>query len=209
MTEENSAVVETKEIAVKGIAEMGHSGATLCFLFAVLSFLFGGSMFGLYGEGATLVIGIVQLGVFPAYHICAQNLLKQGFAFDGNVFMIFGALFALVGGILNVVGVFAGDFGLAFSSSAQGIVWLLSGLFLLLILPGARKSPLVSFVLYICGGLGLTIMGLVMMGILPAVCNMAVGALFFGAGICGLLCSLSAMNGFTGINIPLGKPLFK
>ena len=209
MSEENNDAMVQNEVAVKGIVEMGHSGATLCFLFAVLSFLFCGSMLGLYGEGTTLVVGIVQLGVFPAYHICAQNLLKQGLAFDGNVFMIFGALFALVGGALNVTGVFLDMAGIAFSSSAQGVVWLLSGILLLLILPGARKSPLVSFILYICGGLGLTIMGLVMIGIAPVEFNMVVGVLFAGAGTCGFLCCLSAMNGFTGINIPLGKPLFK
>lgn len=209
MVEKINEVVDSKEITVKTSPDMGHSGATLCFLFAVLSFLFWGSMLGIFGEGTLLVVGIVQLGVFPAYHICAQNLLKQGHAFDGNVFMIFGALFALVGGALNVASVFTEMAGVPFSNTAPGLVWLLSGILLLLILPGARKSPLISFILYICGGLGLTIMGLVMLGIAPVELNLVVGWLFFGAGTCGLLCCLSAMNGFSGINIPLGKPLFK
>lgn len=192
--------------AVKRVA---NPAATLCFMFGTLSFLFWADLLGLYGEGSQIVLGLVQLGVFCAYHMCAQNLMRRYEEFDGNIFMIFAAMFGGVGGLLNVSGALCAHFGIPYSATAPGTIWLLCGLILLLVTPAVRTQPKVGFAFYVAGGLGLFIMGLMALDIAPASVAPVVAWLLFIAGALGILVSVSTFYSFKGITIPLGKPFFK
>lgn len=203
------SVQSTEPQEVKTVPSMAYAGGLLCFIFSSLCFLFWGNMLGFWGDGAGLAIGCIQLGVFAAYHMCSQDLFIQGNAFEGNVYMVFAALFGGVGGLVNIGSSIAHFVGVPFSDTAVGIVWLLSGLLLILILPGARKNPKVGFLFYIFGGVALTLMGLATMGLIPVSTMPVIAWLIFVVGALGFYVCIATMNGFGGVSMPLGKPFFK
>jgi len=209
MDEKNPNGPISVDVTLKADERIGNPAGTLCFMFATLSFLFWANMMGFLGPDAQIVLGLIQLGVYGAYHICSQDLYKIGAGFDGTVFMIFAAMFAGVGGLMNVGGAICAFVGMPFSAVTPGVIWLMSGLILLLVLPSAAKSPLVGFLFYIFGGVGLVLMGLLVLGFLGAEFVQPIAWLLFCAGACGLLVSVATMNGFNGINIPLGPVISK
>ena len=199
------------EVIVTAKPELAYPGPSLAFVFTNLSFLFWANLMGFLGDGAGLAIGAIQLGVFGTYLSCSLVLYKRGAAFEGNVFMVFAAFFGGAGSLLNIFGAIAHHVGMPIADSAGGICWLLCGVFLIAILPGARKSPKAGFLFYVFGGVGLVLMGLLTLGIIAGVWGKIVAWLLFGAGACGLCVTISGMNSFEGVNNmpPLGKPFFK
>ncbi len=203
------AITAPQDVRVTANPAPADSSATLCVIFSTLSILFWANLLGLLGTDAQIVLGLVQLGVIPAYHICSQNLFKNGMAFEGNIFMIFAALFGGVGGLLNTGEALCEWLGIPFSSITPGVVWLVSGIVIIASMPGARYNNKAGFLFYVFGGVGLVLMGLMVIGALPAFIKPLVAWLLFGAGICGYASFFSTMNGYKGVHIPLGKPFFK
>lgn len=169
-------------------------------------------MLGLLGEGGSLAIGCIQLGVFGTYLSCSIILYKRGQAFDGTVFMVFAAFFGGAGSMLNIGQAIAEFHGVPFSTSAPGMCWLLCGIFCLAILPSCKKLPKAGFLFYLLGGIALSLLGLLVLGVLSAPWFTPVIAwLLFGVGVTGIFITINTMNSFEGvINFPpLGKPFFK
>lgn len=186
-----------------------YSAGALCFFFSALCFLFWANMMGFLGPDTTLALGCAQLGVFGAYLWGAKNLFKMNNGFEGNVYLIFAALFGGVGGLTNVLGPFAATLGIPMAASAAGLVYLLSGILLLLLIPCAVKFPKVGFFFYITGGIAMTLNGLISVGLLSMAFLPVCAWFIFAVGALAFYFCLSAMFAFVGKNIPLGEPFSK
>lgn len=204
---EKERLVQCVEVVKRPL--LGEPSAPLCFAFANLSFLFWGGLLGIFGPDTGLLSGCVQLGVFACYHICAQDLFKNGDAWNGSIFMIFASMFGGVGGLTNVATAIAGYAGVPVSPTLTGIIWFICGFLLLVLLPAVSKDPAATFLFYLAGGLGLALQGLTQMGITPLVCNTVAAWCFFAAGVLGVLVCVSTFYSFRGVNVPLGRPLFR
>jgi hypothetical protein len=198
-----------KKVNVELVPARGNPGAAVCFIFAMLCYLFWANILGMLGPGAQIVLGCIQLGAFGAYHICSQDFLEIGDGFDGNAFMVFAAVFAGIGGLMNVVQAVCLNVGMPFSNVPGSFVWLISGLLLLLLIPAVKATPKVNFLFYVFGGAALTIMGLVGLGLIPAGIMPFVAWLLFIVGTLGMISALATFYSFMGKEIPLGKPFFK
>ncbi len=194
------------KVEVEVTPKFGYTGTAICFIFGMLCIMFWGNMLGIFGPDAGIVIGFAQLGVFAAYHICAKGLYQNGLDFDGTIFMLFAALFGGVGGCFSVFGALCHHFGVPYNDMVPGVVWLLSGILLIALLPVVIKQPKCGFLFYLFGGVGLTIMGLVTLGLIPADLLVPAAWSVFAAGITGLYVCLSGLYGFAGKPLPLGKP---
>lgn len=201
----------TTEVVANLKPGIAYAGATLAFCFTNFSYIFWAALLGFLGEGTGLAIGVIQVGVLGIYMAGAILLLKNGEAFEGNIFLIFAGFFGGAGGLSNIFGDLAAHWGMPFSGATAGVCWILSGILLLAVLPAVRKNPKTGFLFYIFGGIGLIVMGLTTLGILSAGWNTVAAWSFFIAGTCGLIVTISVMNGFMGVNNcpPLGKPFFK
>ena len=200
-------------VTVEGKQTIADSSPSLCFAFAVLSFLFWGGILGKFGDNSssvTLLLGCCQLGVYCVYHLSSALLLKAGQAWDGNLFMIFAGMFAGCGGLLNVTTGICGYLGLEVATQLPGVLWFLSGIMLFFLCPGVRKGPAAGFLFYIFGGVGLTIQGLCTLQLIPMDGFYQFAAwCFFIAGSLGLWVVVSTMYSYKGVNVTLGRPLFK
>lgn len=201
---------EPQLVEVVGHPQIGEPSAPLCFAFANLSFLFWGNLLGIFGPDAGLLAGCCQLGVFVCYHLCAQDLYKNGDAWNGSIFMIFASMFGGVGGLTNVATAIAGYAGVPVSPTLTGVIWFICGFLLLVLLPAVRKDPAATFLFYLAGGLGLALQGLAQLDVIPTdPCYTIAAWCFFCAGVLGILVCVSTFYSFRNVNIPLGRPLFK
>ena len=203
--------MEEKTIKVEqtNCMPIGFAGTTVCFIFSTLCFLFWGNLTGRFPKDATLAMGCVQLGVVIAYHLCSAKVINTGDSFNGNIFMVFSAFFGGVGGLNNVVAGLAQTYGWNYDGYLMGYVWMLCGIFLLMILPACLKDPVLVFILYAVFGVALIILGLVIIGRLPGSLSSVVGWMLFAGGVMGLYMTANGMLGFAGINVPMGPPIKK
>lgn len=184
---------------------IGDVGPMLDLVFAILSFTFWAYGLGLFGEGATLAIGLLQLGVFATYTVGGILLVKRGNAFGGNCFLLFGALFGAVGGLTHLGMVVAECLALPFETRILGLSFLICGLFILATLPGMIRTTKVGFLLFLSAGLGVTCFGLTGTGLVSPSLNDVAAWLLFIAGLLASYNTTSGMLGFLGINLPLGR----
>lgn len=199
-----------QEVEVKGVVPLADASPSLCFAFANLSFLFWAAMMGFFGPNTALLLGCCQLGVYGCYHISSSMLIKRGAAWDGNVFMIFASMFAGCGGLLNVTTGICGYLGVPIATQLPGILWLSSGIILMLLCPGVRRGPAAGFLFYVAGGIGLILQGLCTLGLIPMGPLYIVSAwCFFVAGVLGIWVVTGTMYSYIGTHISLGRPLFK
>lgn len=197
---------ELIQVEQKGI---GYSGTTVTFIFTNLCFLFWANLLGLLGPGADLAVGIIQLGVFVSYHVAAIKLFNRNDELDGNVFLIFATFFGGVGGLTNVVSTICNEIGVEFSTMPVAFCWLFCGIMLICILPCYRFAPWSAFVMFALAGVSILLMGLMALGLIGASIAPVIAWLLFIVGILGLYMAIAGLNGFTGVNLPMGKPIFK
>jgi len=208
MTEDGKMSNEKKIVEVEVKSGLAYSGPAICFIFSVFCFLFWANILGILGDGGNLAVGAVQLGAFVSYLAGSIILYQRGADFEANVFMIFTAFFAGVGGLLNVFSSIAEFVGMPFSGKVGGICWLLCGIFLLSVLPANRKAPKAGFGVFSLAGIALTLMGLWNLEILSNNVAPIVAWLLFVVGVLGFLMMLSPMCSFGGLSLSLGKPFF-
>jgi len=204
MDEKNVKLVKIEQTNCMPI---GFSGTTVCFIFTNLCFLFWGNLLGLLPEGATLAIGVTQLGMVISYHVAAAKVFHTGDSFTANIFLVFATFFGGVGGLNNIAAAVAPVIGVAYEGTGVGYCWILCGLFLLGILPACLDQAWVTFVLYALAGAALVLLGLVIVGVLPGTLSALIGWMLFIVGVLGLYMTFSAMFGFVGKNLPMGPPV--
>lgn len=202
-----------KEMTVK-VQEMpakpGDPGATMLFIFTMLTIMFLGIYTDYFGPQAGFLTGVIQLTCFPAYLFGGIWFTVKGDSTNGNVFLIFATCFGGIGGISNLLCYppIAASLGLTDVSIFQ-FVWLWSGVSLLPVVLGMRKGPWMPFVVFGLGMVELVLMGLIGLGFLPTAFNIAVMVCFVIVGFGGFYISLAQLAAHGGMNWPLGKPLFK
>ena len=213
-----NTVTIPEEIGIKVnqfTASIAFTGPTISLTFTTICMVFWASMMGFLGDGAGLTIGLVQLGVYGAYLSGAILLCKNGLDFNGNVFMIFASFFGGAGAMTNIGAALSAHFGIPFSGTAVGVVNLISGIFLLGILPVLAHAPWVDFAIFFFAGLGLVVLGLQTIGAFGsgatanAIATQVSAWSFFADGCVGMWSTIGTMLGFSGIKVPMGKPLFK
>lgn len=196
-------VVEQKEFP-------GDTSAVLCFIFTNLCFLFWANMMGFLGEAGGLAIGVVQIGVFTAYHIFSENLFQRGATFDGIVFGVFATFFGGVGGLNNIASTLCLHFGIPYSNVVINICWILCGIFCLGICPCSRHLPFTVFLVYFFTGIGMIGIASLGLGIIKNTILIKIFAwLEFVIGLFGLWICIATVSGHGGFELSLGKPLFQ
>lgn len=196
-------------ITVVQTPELGNTGPAILLTFAMLCILIWANLIGFLGEGGSLVIGCVQLGAFPAFLASAIILIKKGLSFEENVFLIFNAMFCGSGAAFNLISALAEAKGVAYAPKVMGIVWLICGVYLLLMLAPVRQTPAANFFSFLFCGVSLVVLGLITMGLLSARWNPLAAWAMLLSGLCALWMSITGISAFAGICLPAGPALFK
>lgn len=171
--------------------------------------MFWSQFMGISSPETTLFLGLIQIGCWPAYIIASVITLKRGDAVSGNCFMIFACCFGGIGGLTNLFAYLGGIWGWPLDNSIIGYVWIWSGIVVTAVVIAIREAPLVSFLTFLVAIPLLEIMGFVTLGYLTAPVWVAIaGWLCLAMAIGGIYSVVASFLGWSGINIPLGKPLF-
>lgn len=197
-----SKILETKEVPV------GVPGPTAAFIFSTLCFIFWASLLGWLGTGATLAVGILQLGAFFPYYIAAKSFFKADDNLNGNIFFVFAVFFGFVGGLMNISTYVVNALNLSIDGRVAGIMWLLAAALLLFLLPAGRKATKVFFLIYLLTGIGLIFLGLGILQLMGPIAFKLSGWSFFVVGLLAFYAAISIISGCTGVKLPLGKSFF-
>ncbi|MBR3784807.1 MAG: hypothetical protein IKJ77_00140 [Firmicutes bacterium] len=185
----------------------GDPSPVLTTIFATLCFCFWANTMGYFTEGATLAIGVLQLGVFVSYTCGGLILLRNGNAFGGNMFMVFATVFGGIAGLTHVI-MSVLPATIPFCYQVCGLSFIVAGFLLLCMVPGMCYSSIADVISFLSGGLGVLAYGLTGFGLAPASLNVFGAWMLFIDGAVGMYTVIGQMNGFLGLKpFPLGKPL--
>lgn len=182
---------------------------TMTLIFSMLAMMFWANFMGYLKPEAALLLGVIQVGIFPAYLIGAVILLKEGDALNGNVFFYFATWFGFVAGLINIVTYFAPIYNWAIDPRITGYFWLWAAVMLYGSLPAYRKVPWVFFTVLFCAATALLLIALTSLELVPVVFNIAAGWCLFVVGVFGLYLAVAGLLENVGIILPQGKPFFK
>lgn len=181
---------------------------TMTLMFSMLGLMFWAIFVGLLKPEAALLLGVIQVGIFPAYLIGGIILLKEGDGLNGNVFYYFSTYFGLCAGLYNLVTYFAPIYHWAIDPRIMGYFWLCASIMLFGSLLGYKKVPWVFFSVLFFAALALFILGFTALGLLPLVFNLVAGWCLFIVGIFGLYLAVAGLLENADIKLPLGRPFF-
>jgi len=183
---------------------------TLNTLFSFLCLLFFVLFFKLVDQSALLYLGLIQLGLFPAYFIGALIMLKNGEMISGNIYLIFSTFFTIVPGLTTVGSYIGGIRGWSLDIGILGYQWLFIGLALAFCIPAFAKASKTFFILICCAAISLIVIGLGYLGIISiSMYTFIAGSLLFIVAVLVLYMVIAEILGGANINLPLGKPFFK
>ena len=137
----------------------GDPSPVLTTIFATLCFCFWANTMGYFTEGATLAIGVLQLGVFVSYTCGGLILLRNGNAFGGNMFMVFATVFGGIAGLTHVI-MSVLPATIPFCYQVCGLSFIVAGFLLLCMVPGMCYSSIADVISFLSGGLGVLAYGL-------------------------------------------------
>ena len=194
----------------KGIAGPGDIGGGLAIGFGTLCFCFWANAMGFCDtEGFELAIGVVLLGFFVIYLVGGLYYLRLGNTLSGCVYVVFATSFGLFGGAVNVGHALCSYSGIPFDNTIGGISFLISGTFVLFLLPGLRYSAKLDFLVFFFAGIGVSASGLSGLGIMTVMTGMLSGWALLFSGICVYYSAVAGVLKTTGIDVPCGRPFFK
>ena len=209
-SEERPLEAEGKKEDVVSAAAPGDIGGGLSIGFATLCFCFWANSMGYCNlEGFGIAIGLVLIGFFVVYFAGGLYYLKQGNTLSGSVFVVFAVSFGLFGGGVNFGYAFFSSIGVPFDATIAGISFLVSGTFVLFMLPGLRYASKADFLVFAFAGIGVTSFGLASIGLSPEATNMVGGWALFFSGICVYYSAVAGVLKTTGLNLPCGAPFFR
>lgn len=203
--------MEQSAVLPQTIREVGDPGPTLNFLFTMLAACFWGMFAGIFNGPASIPVGLVQLGCFIPYTICAVFYFMRNETMNGSIFMIFSALFCGVGGLMNVGLGICEIMGHPISAEVSGIPYLWGSIVLIPLIISVRKVVSLASILCFIGAFSfLLLLALITLGVLPSSVNVAVKWLLIFVSVDGLYTVVNALLAHGGCKLlPEGKPLFK
>lgn len=151
--------------------------------------------------------GIFQFLYASGFFACAILNIKKGNPF-GALNMVFAVAFGMVGGANQICSILFPLNGLPFDGTVGSIFFLLSGIYLLFVMPGMLNIPRYLFIAYLAGAIGLILTGL---GGVTGIAWMypVAGWVLFVTGAGGLYNSICATNKGLGLNWPAEGGSFK
>lgn len=164
---------------------------------------------GYLSGGALLLLGCIQIGVYPIYIFCAQNAINRKETLSGNCYLIFASLFGGAAGLCNIATYLAGVMNWPIDSRIMGVVWIWSGLMLIPVVTAMAKGPSIPFLVFACGGIMLVLFGITALGYAVVVLSPVVSFLQAVVGIGGFYVFLVNMFAAGGVVLPLGKSICK
>lgn len=188
---------------------IGEPGPAMLFIFTMLTMMFLGMNTGFFDSSALLLLGLIQLGCFPAYLIGGITYIKKGDSINGNVFLIFATAFGGIGGLTNIVNYFSMLNGNPLDTRILGVVWVWCGVAIIPIVAGMLRGPLMPLIVFSTGSVQLMMAGLLDLQLLPPAFMTLNNLCCLIIALGGFYCSLANLFGFSNIRIPLGKPLLK
>ena len=202
--EENSSKIKTRQIA--------DPGASLTFIFTMLTICIWGTYQGIYEGPSSLALGLVQLACYIPYLICAVMYFLRGDALNASIFTIFGTLFGGVGGFLNIAAGIGQIRGFAMTPEMGAIPFLWGAISLVPLIISVRKTASKCGLLCFIGiAVFLTLMAGVSYHILPEQpTNTVIKWLTLFVAVDGVYTRINSMLVYGGCKpFPEGKPFFK
>jgi len=173
-------------------------------VFSTFSWLFLLANFGLLGNDFVFTLGVLQVCLAPMFFVGARERIKYD-KFWGNMNFCFVFYFGVLGGVTNILA----GLGFALSGTVLAIPNVFIGLIMILCTAGVKHNPWTFFAIWIGAGFGVFFLGLAGLGVAPAVLN-PLGGVFLGVvAVCGSYAIIKFLHQFAGIELSLGKPLFK
>ncbi len=193
-------------------SRLGDPGASLTFIFTMLSMCIWGTYAGIYTGPTGVALGVVQLACFPSYLIGAVLYFKKGDSLNGSIFLIFATLFGGVNGLLNItVGLFE-LLELPICTQLAVIPNLWGAVTLIPMLIAIRsQASATTFLCFTSVVIFLILMGMVDFSLLPAQeTNQVIQWLCLFTAVSGLYTVINSLLRFGGCKpLPEGKPLFR
>lgn len=196
------------QVVIDHQESVGDASPTILFTFTMLTMMFLALGTGYIHGEALLLLGCVQIGVYPVYIYCAKNAIDQKQTLSGNCYLIFASLFGGAAGLCNLATYFAGIMGWPLDGRLIGIVWIWSGLMLIPVVAAMRKGPWIPFVVFAAGGIMLVLFGISALGYASFLLNPIVAVMQAVVGIGGFYVFLANMFALGEISLPLGKTIF-
>ena len=191
---------------------IGNPSGFLLYVFAMQVFLYCGIVWGLFSGDTYLLYGVVSLVCFPIYVIGGIMLCKRNGPYEayiGNLYIMFGTLFAGIMGVAYVAYFLDGIFGWGLEPTFLGVPMIVGGVVLIPAMIPYRFAPWVEFTVWsivviwiVTGGIGFY-----MGGYFLFVVNMWL-ALISGIGVT-YLCMNEFLKMVGTKGLPMGKPIFK
>lgn len=173
-------------------------------VFSTFSILFCGNILGWFGDNAALTIGIIQLSLAGLFFVGARERCKYA-TFWGNMNLIFSFYFGILGGATNTLM----GLGVELNAIVLAVPNIIAGVVLFGTLPGARRDPWTFFVLYLLAAVAVLGLGIGGIGIASALLYSVAAYCLLGVAILGTYAVIVNVNACSGVNLPLGKALFK
>jgi hypothetical protein len=188
---------------------IGDPGPALTFIFTMLTMCFWGIYAGIYDGPTELAVGLVQLACFLPYLVAAVLLFVRGDSMNGNIFLIFAALFGAVGGFLNIAAGLMEPLGFTMCTQLAAIPFLWGAIVLVPMLASIWKTA--SAAASLCFAsiiIFLTLMALVGLGVLPESANVIIKWLCLFAAVDGFYTAINALLDIGGLKkFPEGRPI--
>lgn len=200
--------MEEKKMEVVINNNYADSTPYVTFTFCILCLVFWANCVGYLGEGATLAIGMCQLGCYGVYHMGTSRLTDTGNLFGTNIYGVFACVFAGIGGLANVTAGICSVVNVPFDGRVASLSYVLSGVLLLVFVPAMLRMAKTDFLIFLFGGIGVTGCGLVGLGILPELLPLYGWALLI-CGAAGFINVLKSLFSCYGVTISTGTPFLK
>ncbi len=197
-----------EKVAVECSTVTADASPTILFTFTMLTMMFLALGTGYLSGSALLLLGCIQIGVYPVYIYCATNAISRKDPISGNCFLIFASLFGGAAGLCNLASYFAGIFDWPVDGRIMGIVWIWSGLMLVPIVAAMRKGPSLPVAVFSSAAVMLVLFGVSSLGYFSEVLSPIVLVLQAFVGIGGFYICLASLFSMAEISLPLGKPFF-
>lgn len=186
--------IESKETAVQIVGDI--------VVFSTFALMFFGCGLGFFGENAGLAIGVVQLCLAGLFFTGSFRRLSIA-PFWGNLNMVFAFVFGILGGTTNVLM----SFGIELNPYVMAVPTTVAGVLMCATVPATFVDSLVTVLLNTMAALAVLMQGLAGFGLAPDILNPIASILLGGVGVLGVYSAISIFSSFSGINLPLGKPV--